>query len=302
MTGIQTLLREGIDYAGLFPPASLDMDMALQNYVRYSTGPSAWALGRFIVPVSRLPELETGLRHLPARPIDQPWRFGALLGTEIQSDLEQLDGFKQRHSNSGLIIDTLEAKASSESSVGEIMRKIRPTFMTYLEVPIDSDPGSLIAAIARQGGRAKVRTGGVTPNAFPTTPDLVRFIRRCTEAGVPFKATAGLHHALTGEHRLTYEPGSPRAPMFGFLNLYLTVAFIRAGMSDNDAAQLLEEGSGDAFQADSQGISWRGNRLDLKALADTRNLGVISFGSCSFTEPIDDLEALGLLKVRAQRV
>lgn len=301
MSAIQTLLRESIDYAGLFPPAALDMDTALHNYVQYSSGPSAWALGRFIVPVSRLDELETALRHFPGKPVDYPWHFGALLGTEIESDLEQLHRFKQRHINSGLTIDTLEVKATSESKVGEIIGGIPPTFMRYLEVPVDRDPGSLIAAIARQGGRAKVRTGGVTRDAFPPTPALLRFIRRCTEAGVPFKATAGLHHALRGEYRLTYEPGSPRAPMFGFLNLFLTVAFIRAGMGDREAAQLLEEVSGDAFQADNHCIGWRGNRLDLKTLADTRRLGVISFGSCSFTEPITELEALHLLESRVQQ-
>jgi hypothetical protein len=302
MTAIQTLLRESIDYAGLFPPATLKMDVALENYVQYSTGPSAWALGRFIVPVSRLDEFENGLRELPGRPIDYPWRFAALLGTEIESDLERLDEFKQRQINSGLTIDTVEVKASSESSVEEILHRIPPTLMTYLEVPVDRDPGSLIAGIARQGGRAKVRTGGVTQDAFPTAPDLLRFIRRCTEAGVPFKATAGLHHALRGEYRLTYEPGSSRAPMFGFLNLFLTVALARAGMGDDVAAHLLEEGSRDAFRADSHGIGWRGNWLDLKALGDTRRLGMISFGSCSFTEPIDELEVLGLLHPRAQRV
>ena len=83
--------------------------------------------------------------------------------------------------------------------------------------------------------------------------------------------------------------------MFGFLNLMLAVAFFRSGMEEVEVARLLEEGEPDAFQADDSGISWRNRRLDLKALSDARRLGMISFGSCSFTEPIADLESLHLL-------
>ena len=100
-----------------------------------------------------------------------------------------------------------------------------------------------LAAVRRLGGRAKVRTGGVTRDAFPTTSDLIRFLRRCVRAGLPFKATAGLHHPLRAEYRLTYAPDSPAGVMFGFLNLFLATAFLRAGMEETEAARLLEERS-----------------------------------------------------------
>jgi hypothetical protein len=301
MNAIQALLCESIDYAGLFPPAALEMSAALQNYIQYRTGPFGWALGRFIMPVSRLAEFEAALRQIPKRPIDNSWRFAALLGTDPGSDLNQVEEFNRRHVNTGATIDTVEVKATSEDSVGELARKIPPTLQTYLEVPIDPDPGRLVAAIGRQGRRAKVRTGGVTADAFPTAADLLRFIRRCTEAGVAFKATAGLHHPLRAQYRLTYEPDSPRGTMFGFLNLFLTVAFVRAGMDDAEAAKLLEEGSAVAIKVEENGIAWRGNSLNIRELSDARRLGVISFGSCSFTEPIEDLESLGLLQAKAQR-
>jgi hypothetical protein len=89
--------------------------------------------------------------------------------------------------------------------------------------------------------------------------------------------------------------------MFGFLNLFLAAAFLRAGMDEAGAAQLLEEGSPEAFQIDDKGIRWRNHRLDLESLTDARRVGMISFGSCSFTEPIADLESLHLLEPRAQR-
>jgi hypothetical protein len=180
------------------------------------------------------------------------------------------------------------------------MRAVPDTLQAYIEIPINRDPYPLLTTIAGLGGRAKVRTGGVTEDAFPSTGDLLRFIRGCVRAGIPFKATAGLHHPLRAEYRLTYAPGSPSATMFGFLNLFLTSAFIRAGMEDDHAARLLEERSPEAFQVTRDGIGWRGHMLDGEALRASRKEGMISFGSCSFTEPLSELEAMHLLPDRVQ--
>jgi hypothetical protein len=217
-------------------------------------------------------------------------------------DLKRIGEFNYRQAGRGAAaVDTFEAKATSEGEIEEIMRRMPPGLQPYIEIPIERDPVHLIDAIGRAGGRAKVRTGGVTPDAFPRTADLVRFLRRCVHAGVPFKATAGLHHPLRAEYRLTYAPDSPSSSMFGFLNLFLAAAFLREGMPETDAVGLLEEGSAEALQLDDRGAGWRGYRLDLQSLTDARQEGMISFGSCSFTEPIGDLEALQLLQPRAQR-
>lgn len=300
MSAIQTLLRDSIDYAGLFPPAGLDMGPAVANYAKYRAGPAAWALGRFIVPVSRLSEFEA---HLPPAG-GEPWRLGALAGTDLPGDLSEIAQFNRRHRNSGVtsvVADVIEVKAASEGRIAEILRLVPADLQAYIEVPIDADPTALVAAIGRLGGRAKVRTGGVTPEAFPPTRDLLRFLQACIRAGVALKATAGLHHPVRAEYRLTYASDSPRGTMFGFLNLFLTVAFLRAGMNEALAARLLEEESPEAFQADPGGISWRNHRVDLPLLHQVRNDGVISFGSCSFTEPIQDLESLHLIESPAQR-
>jgi hypothetical protein len=304
MSVIETLLRASIDYAGLFPPAGLDMDTAVANFARYRASPVAWALGRFIVPVGRLSEFEAAARQHPVPAPGGPWLLGALAGLDPRSDLEQLRQFNLRHGASSAPVftaDTFEVKATSNSAIEEILRRAPADLQAYVEIPIDRDPSDLIATIGRLGGRAKVRTGGVTPEAFPHTADLVRFIRECILAGVPFKATAGLHHPLRAEYRLTYAPDSPRATMFGFLNLFLASAFLRAGMHEVDAVRLLEENSPEALRVDDGGISWRDYRLDLKSLSEDRTSGMISFGSCSFTEPIADLQSLHLLEPRAQR-
>jgi len=299
MSAIRALLTQSIDYAGLFPPAGLDMPTAVENYARYRTGPDAWALGRFVVPVSRLPDLEAALAGpFQENPKAQPWPLALLAGTDLPGDLETIAELTRRHSNPGaplVLADTIEVKASSVHGIEDIMHRTPRTLQAYIEVPIERDPHDLLLALQRLGGRAKVRTGGVTREAFPATSHLIRFLRGCVQAGVAFKATAGLHHPLRAEYRLSYAPDSPTGVMFGFLNLFLATAFLRAGMAEADAARLLEEESSEAFQIDEGGIAWEGHRLQLDGLRSARRFGVVSFGSCSFTEPIGDLEALHLL-------
>ena len=170
-----------------------------------------------------------------------------------------------------------------------------PTLTTYVELPIDDDLAPRLAAISRAGARAKVRTGGVTPGAFPASHALARFIQACADAGVPFKATAGLHHPLRGEYRLTYEPASPHGMMFGFLNVFLAAAFARTGLTLRELAQLLEEKDATAFEFTETSASWRGKTVSRTEISAVRHHVALSFGSCSFQEPVDDLRSLGLL-------
>ena len=184
---------------------------------------------------------------------------------------------------------------ASAEVVERVLTSLPKHLQAYVEIPVGRDPAELVAAISRHGARAKVRTGGVTPEAFPATADLVRFLRTCVGAGVPFKATAGLHHALRASYRLTYAPDSPRGTMFGFLNVFLAAAFLREGMDNADAARLLEEADPRAFGFDDGGIAWRGRRIEAAAIRAAREQAIVSFGSCSFTEPMDDLASLYLL-------
>jgi hypothetical protein len=299
MSALRALLRESIDYAGLFPPAGLGMAEAVANYASYRTGPHAWALGRFVVPAGRLVELEQTLGGLLLRfSSSDRWRLAVLLGADPLRDLETIGEFNCLHVANGAgmaTVDVVEAKVDSPETVEQLLSRIPSDLQPYIEIPLARDPAPLGAAVATAGGRLKVRTGGITADAFPPAADLVRFLRAARDAGVPFKATAGLHHPLRAEYRLTYEPGSACGTMFGFLNLFLAAAFVSAGLDDDTAEQLLEERDHEAFRFDPRGVEWRGQRLDLDAIRRARESVIISFGSCSFTEPIDDLHSLGLL-------
>ncbi len=293
MRAIHSLLHGLIDYAGLFPPATLTMAEAVAGYSSYRAGPHCWALGRLVVPVARLAEFEsTASPCLPAA--GSPWRLAGLAGPDLPADLAAITAFNSRLAGRALV-DTLEMKAGAPDAIARALTAVDGRLDVYVEIPLADDPAPLVAALARLGGRAKVRTGGVTPDAFPAPADLLRFLQRCVEAGVAFKATAGLHHPLRGAYRLTYAPDSPSATMFGFLNVFLTAAFLEHRMGGADALALLEETSPDAFRLEEEGVGWRSHRLDDAELRHTRRRSALAFGSCSFQEPIDDLHALGLL-------
>jgi hypothetical protein len=297
MTAIRTLLAHVVDYAGLFPPAALPMERAVANYAAYLDGDDRWMLGRFIVPVARLAELEAAagaLDVLPRLPGDA-WRLSALAGADLAADVRAIGEFNCRHAAEGTAaaaVDTIELKASTPAEILAAADRIPPWLQAFVEIPIDRDPSPLVDALAQAGLRAKVRAGGVVPEAFPAVADLARFLAECVRAGVPFKATAGLHHPLRAEHPLTYEPGCARGTMFGFVNVFLAAALLRAGAPAAEAAALLEERDPARFAITPAAIAWRDHRLDAGALAEARTLA-IGVGSCSFDEPGGDLRALG---------
>ena len=293
MRSLRTLLHGIIDYAGLFPPAGRDMAPAVAEYAEHRAGPHRWALGRFVVPAGRLEELgRAAERCFPSA--GEPWRVSALLGADLTADLAAVRRFNDAHRGRA-VADAVELKAATPGAIGLALDTIGTGLDSYVELPVQAEPGPLIRAAGERGARVKIRTGGVTTDAFPTTAELLRFVRASVEARVPFKATAGLHHPLRGSYALTYTPGSERAPMYGFLNVFLAAAFVAHGMSDDDTAALLVESSAAAFRFSDAAVEWRSRSLGEPELARARREVATSFGSCSFREPITDLQSLGLL-------
>ena len=304
MTALRALLAGIIDYAGLFPPAATDMPDAVRNYAEYRAHDDAWMLGRFVLPVTRLEEFRAALE--PHRsPRESEWRLAALLGGDAVADLDVVRQFNNTHA--GLArIDVVEGKLDSADAIERAAAAARAaakgdgageerTLALFAEVPVAGDVEPLLLAVQRAGVSAKMRTGGVTADAIPAASDVVRFIRCCVDAKVSFKATAGLHHPLRAEYALTYEPGAPRAVMFGFLTVFLAAAFLQFNMSDDDVTALLEERSAASLTIVDGTITWREHALSAAQIRVTRDVLACSFGSCSFREPVDDLRALGVL-------
>lgn len=299
-SSIEILLAQAIDYAGLFPPAALDMETAIRKYHAHKQRPESWMLGRFVVSVDRLEDFNfAALDLLETNGIDLPWRLVALAGSDLRADVNKILRFNEWHHEKFekqlAVIDVVEAKAQTPRII-EAAAKIIPDEITpYFEIPIDDDPVDLIHSIARAGAGAKVRTGGVTPEMFPAAADLARFINACHTKDVVIKATAGLHHPLRGVRNLTYEPGSPTGRMYGFLNLFMASACARELMDDDVIVEALREESGTAFVFDEIGVRWKGRFFANETLDAVRTRSVASFGSCSFDEPVEDLKGLLLI-------
>jgi hypothetical protein len=259
-------------------------------------------LGRFIVPVARLGEFEAAAEALLPRGSEgSPWPLSALVGKDWEVDRERLRIFNESHSVAAAGLVTVEA-IEIPLSAGEqarVLCELFSSFEIYCEVDSASDPSPLLAAIApfaNQGARAKIRTGGVIPEAIPSPARVARFLVAAAREGVALKATAGLHHPLRGEYPLTYEPDSPRGTMHGFLNLFLAAAFLASdGLDEGQAVELLGERSANAFTFSDGEVRWGEHRLTAAALSRARASFATSYGSCSFSEPMDDLRRLGLL-------
>jgi hypothetical protein len=164
-----------------------------------------------------------------------------------------------------------------------------------VELGMPPDLSAPLHALAARGARAKLRTGGVTPEAIPAPADVARFIVACARAGVAFKATAGLHHPVRSLRPLTYAPGSATATMHGFLNVFAAAAVAREGADLADVEAVIREEDASAFRFDENGLAVGGRRIPGESVADTRRTFALGFGSCSFAEPVSDLEGLGLL-------
>lgn len=291
---LRVLLTEIVDYAGLFPPSQLTMDEAAANYAEYKKGEYNWMLGRFIVPAARLEEFAGSAKTFFADTADV-WKLSVLASEDVDETVGAIEDFNREHAPFA-VCDALEVKAETGAQIEEIAESLPPELNTYFEISTGENLADSIATLAICGRRAKIRTGGVVQDAFPQTKQITRFMKTCLAANVPFKATAGLHHPLRSEKPLTYEKNAETGLMHGFLNVFLAAAFLLQEMPPAVLRELMEDDRAENFEFRDDGVFWREDYFIATAhLKILRAKGIISFGSCSFDEPIADLRELGFL-------
>ena len=179
------------------------------------------------------------------------------------------------------------------------MRLVPEQLSVAIEIDHRGDPRGMVAAIAGTGAQAKIRCGGVTPDLIPSTEQVAGFIAACAAGGVAFKATAGLHHPVRAEHALTYEPDAPRGVMHGFLNVFTASGMAHAHkLGADDLLPILEATDPGAFILTEGGLTFRGLFAENAQVARGRESFAMGIGSCSFTEPLEDLSAIGVLEAQ----
>lgn len=251
---LRALLDRIIDYAGIYPPASLPLDTAIANYDNYKNSEYAWMLRWLVVGSSEL-------ENVPAN----------------------LDGQ----------LSVLGESQNIRAAAIETKSVIEAATPTYCEVAVSEL--AQLDYVKQSGCFAKIRAGSVKPEGIPTCSEVAAFIKACAAKRLTFKATAGLHHPIRAEYALTYAADSPRATMHGFLNVLMASAFAWRGDADIDIEAIIAETDISAFRFDDH-AHWRDHSLSIAELESARAHFVHSIGSCSFEEPVEELQAHGLFK------
>jgi len=322
---LHAFMKGIIDYAGLFPPANLSLDTSIQKYSNYRKTDESWMLSRYIVPAWRLDELAPYGETLFQE--GAPFAFSVLgKGTETVSDyrdhLEEivaaLDEFHHRHGDR-VTTDILEIKLPREAvfaNDADLLKEIYTEtvsafaqnskmpneifFEGYFEENWEKEIGSLIEVLqvvdtdqAAQNGYQtafKLRCGGVEAHMFPSVEQVAFTLNAAREHNVAVKCTAGLHHPLR------HYADSVQTKMHGFLNVFggamLSYAY---DLSIDKLSEIINDEDPENFSFDDEGFHWKDLHISTEDITELRDVALTSFGSCSFDEPREDLERLGLL-------
>ena len=317
-----------IDYAGLFPPAALPLEAALRNYVQYRSEPEAWMLGRFICPVARLEELALLVRELA--PSGPPLALSVLAGKgdslaetyhSLNNELKAVVAFQASH-DARLKVEALEIRLPAAALPGDkpdltggfflmagelIESQVRDFVTPFFEVPLGAGwrervprvldglalatlGGGIKGQIFCHPGGVKLRCGGLEASAFPSPEQVAFVITQCRERAIALKATAGLHHPMR-----RFDPGL-RTHMHGFINVFGAAVLAHARkLSEEQVRQVVEDEDPTHFVFDDDGFRCNDFHATTAEVAAAREHAAVSFGSCSFDEPRDDLRALGWL-------
>ncbi|MBI1757344.1 MAG: hypothetical protein HYR64_09590 [Fimbriimonas ginsengisoli] len=294
------LLLEGvIDYAGLFPPAKLDMEAAVEEYLELVQGEHAWLVSRFACSASHLGELAAELEKYPlAGPVPvavigsaskdrHHWEAGLVHDVHAVSTFRSSAGRRAS-------MEAFEAKAPDNRHIETYLREVEGIVPTeiFIELPWEDGMEESLAAIAESDfAYAKARTGGIEPSMYPSVPELAGFLQQCAQLDLPFKLTAGLHHPLpthdtpTGGH------------MHGFLNVLAATTLCAAhDLSRREIEALLETDEPSRFRFTDSALAWGGFEASLAEIEAGRDL-FLSFGSCSVLEPVEGLASAGFVRL-----
>jgi hypothetical protein len=297
----RALLGALIDHAALFPPASMTMEEAVAEDRRARADEHAWMLHRFVCPASRLGELEETLGGWDDGPPLSVVLDGVEPGDEASwsEALESAADVVATAARAGAAVAAVELRLPSPRPGSAALLAAQATLQPLgVEVYLELLPGerwrdtlpAAIGAMRAVGARAKLRCGGESVESFPPVELVALVLASCRDTGVVLKATAGLHHPVRHIDEAT------GFPMHGFLNLLAAASFAGAhNLRPSEIERLLAEEDPQAFEVSPDGIRVGGEHASGQEIAAARRHLFASYGSCSWREPVEDLQALGVL-------
>lgn len=297
---VRALLTRSIDYAGMFPPCSLDLAPAVKNQAEYVRSPDSWMLSAFVLPIAKFGEAAGLLAQFDKH---HQCRISALgvktehaenFLKELKQTAETIRSFQKEHSGLAPVAQLemplpqdVDVKGLNEAAA--ILADLN--LQAFWEAPVESAEKA-IALLARAKLPAfgyKLRTGGVTADVFPSSVQIARAILASTKHHVPMKFTAGLHHPVR-QFR-----DEVKTEMHGFLNvLGAGVLSAEHHWDEAQTVDMLEDQRPQSFEFHDTVFAWRDWEITLDRIKARRKF-VTSFGSCSFNEPREDLQALKFL-------
>jgi hypothetical protein len=283
-----------VDDAAMFPPGNLPLPDALVAHHAWRSSAYADLVGPLLCSDQRLPELGLLAADVTPQPGERPAEPAAVSVVVAggAGAIEPAVTWSQRIDTVELVgieiaLRDEEDLAHNARRAATVLSQALPAEATAaVELPrINSSPtGGWLDAmdvVAESGHRAKYRTGGLDATAFPDEEELAAFIHAALDRELSFKCTAGLHRAVRNTAADT------RFEQHGFLNVLLATRACLDGAAESETAQVLAERDADTVAG------------QVAALGDVKRTSTrawfVSFGSCSITEPTDDLFTLGLL-------
>ncbi len=315
-TTSRALLTEIIDYAGLFPPAKLPMEEAFTRFLGHLGSDDGWLLARFVCPATRLEELASLIET--ADLVQTPLRIAALgaggddpptFAAAMETDLEAMATFNARVQGKATI-DVFEVKLPDQGDPSEVvdfschhleeLGNLRPK--PFFEIPLLGSwrdhlrtiaPAVAAAGHEIDGARRvglKIRCGGLDAAAVPSVEAVAATICESRNAALAMKATQGLHHPIR------HFDSALETKTHGFLNLFTaSVLALSHSLDEAEVRKIIAEEDAAAFALTETELRWRDRTVGFEEVVNGRTATMTSFGSCSFSEPRDDLSLLGLL-------
>ncbi|MAV54612.1 MAG: hypothetical protein CMJ28_01490 [Phycisphaerae bacterium] len=291
------LMEHAIDFAGLFPPAKQSLPAAIETYAAARAHRDAWMLERFVLKAADLELFEEAAKnHLPRSEQDEPWPLSVLVRHDdegLAEDVQALERFNEAHSDPAegyAIADVVEIKGESPASIEAAINQMPDEVFPFFELDWRSDIRGSLATIVGGDAGAKLRTGGLNAEDFPTLEAAAKFILDAASAEVPLKGTAGMHWPIRADSDVV-----DGAIAHGFMNFFTAAAV--AYLRDCDESDLIPilSAAADDFEFTGNLIRVDDWELEDFEIAEARQRFVISWGCCSFDDPRAGLRKLGLM-------